>query len=230
MLLGAERGPARSLLLGAQATVQAANAEELRMSILLWVVFGLIVGIIAKLLTPGRNPSGFLATALLGIAGAVLGGFIGRALGLYPSYQGTGGFFMSIVGAVILLDVYHAVVRRKAGVYAKCSEGRGQCPAIETQPGNHLLRHGTDGGTFITDERNKWAITGDGRPQVMGPRVGEEHDSVRVEGKQLVAGHRARPVHVVIGDGVRRRKSSRLPHVIDHPEPFHVPGAVAGPA
>ncbi|MFT3771888.1 MAG: GlsB/YeaQ/YmgE family stress response membrane protein [Minicystis sp.] len=84
------------------------------MSIVLWVLFGLVVGVIAKLLTPGRDPGGFVITTLLGIAGALVGGFIGRALGLYPSYQSTGGFFMSILGAVILLVVYHAVTRRTA--------------------------------------------------------------------------------------------------------------------
>ncbi|AUX32836.1 MULTISPECIES: GlsB/YeaQ/YmgE family stress response membrane protein [Sorangium] len=84
------------------------------MSVLLWILFGLIVGVIAKLLTPGRDPGGFVVTALLGIAGALLGGFIGRALGLYPSYQSSGGFFMSILGAVILLAIYNATLGRKA--------------------------------------------------------------------------------------------------------------------
>src|SRR4051794_7380540 len=74
--------------------------KERTMSVLLWVLFGLVVGVIAKLLTPGREPGGFIVTALLGIAGALVGGFIGRAIGLYPSYQSTGGFFMSILGAV----------------------------------------------------------------------------------------------------------------------------------
>jgi uncharacterized membrane protein YeaQ/YmgE (transglycosylase-associated protein family) len=77
------------------------------MSFVLWVLFGLIVGVIAKLLTPGRDPGGFVLTALLGIAGAVVGGFLGRALGIYPSYQSTGGFFMSILGAVVLLGLYN---------------------------------------------------------------------------------------------------------------------------
>lgn len=82
------------------------------MSIVLWILFGLVVGVIAKLLTPGRDPGGFIVTTLLGIAGALVGGFIGRALGLYPSYQSTGGFFMSILGAVIILVVYTAITRR----------------------------------------------------------------------------------------------------------------------
>lgn len=86
------------------------------MSILLWVLFGLIVGVIAKLLTPGREPSGFIVTTLLGIGGALLGGFIGRALGMYPSYQSTGGFFMSILGAVVILAIYHAATRSRTSV------------------------------------------------------------------------------------------------------------------
>ena len=53
------------------------------MGILAWLVFGLVVGIIAKLVTPGRDPGGFIVTVLLGMAGAMLGGFIGRAMGFY---------------------------------------------------------------------------------------------------------------------------------------------------
>jgi uncharacterized membrane protein YeaQ/YmgE (transglycosylase-associated protein family) len=86
------------------------------MSILLWILFGLIVGVIAKLLTPGREPAGFIVTTLLGIAGALVGGFLGRALGIYPSYQSTGGFLMSIVGAVIILAIYHAATSRRTPV------------------------------------------------------------------------------------------------------------------
>jgi uncharacterized membrane protein YeaQ/YmgE (transglycosylase-associated protein family) len=72
-----------------------------------------VIGVVAKLLTPGREPGGFVVTTLLGIAGALVGGFLGRAIGLYPSYQSTGGFFMSILGAVILLGVYNMVVSRR---------------------------------------------------------------------------------------------------------------------
>jgi len=80
--------------------------------ILGWILFGLIVGIIAKLLMPGRDPGSFVITTLLGIAGAMLGGFIGRALGLYGPGQ-PAGFFMAIIGAILLLVIYHAVVRRR---------------------------------------------------------------------------------------------------------------------
>jgi uncharacterized membrane protein YeaQ/YmgE (transglycosylase-associated protein family) len=83
------------------------------MSIVLWILFGLIVGVIAKLLTPGRDPGGFVVTVLLGIAGALVGGFLGRLVGLYPTYQSTGGFFMSIVGAVVILGIYHAATSRR---------------------------------------------------------------------------------------------------------------------
>jgi len=70
-----------------------------------WIIFGLIVGIIAKLLMPGRDPGGFIITILLGIAGALLGGFIGRALGFYGPNQGA-GFLMSVLGAILLLVLY----------------------------------------------------------------------------------------------------------------------------
>ncbi len=83
------------------------------MSILLWILFGLIVGVIAKLLTPGREPGGFIITVLLGIGGALLGGFLGRVLGMYPTYQSTGGFIMSIVGAVLILALYNVATRRR---------------------------------------------------------------------------------------------------------------------
>jgi uncharacterized membrane protein YeaQ/YmgE (transglycosylase-associated protein family) len=75
-----------------------------------WIIFGLIVGVIAKLLMPGRDPGGMIVTILIGIAGAVVGGFIGRALGFYGP-NGGAGYLMSIVGAVLLLFIY----RRLAG-------------------------------------------------------------------------------------------------------------------
>jgi uncharacterized membrane protein YeaQ/YmgE (transglycosylase-associated protein family) len=79
-----------------------------------WILFGLVVGVLAKLLMPGRDPGGFIITALLGIAGAVLGGFIGRALGFYGPGEAA-GFVMSLLGAVILLFIYHKL-RRPAAV------------------------------------------------------------------------------------------------------------------
>jgi len=82
------------------------------MGILAWILFGLVVGIIAKLLMPGRDPGGFIITILLGIAGALLGGFIGRAMGFYGSNQ-SAGWLMSIVGAIILLVIYRLMARRR---------------------------------------------------------------------------------------------------------------------
>jgi uncharacterized membrane protein YeaQ/YmgE (transglycosylase-associated protein family) len=82
------------------------------MGILGWILFGLIVGAIAKLLMPGRDPGGIIVTMLLGIAGAVLGGWVGRALGLYREGEAA-GFLMALVGAVILLALYRMIVGRR---------------------------------------------------------------------------------------------------------------------
>lgn len=81
------------------------------MHILIWLIFGLIVGVIAKFLMPGNNPGGFIATTLLGIGGAFVGGWIGRALGMFPPGHPT-GFLMAIVGAVIVLAIYHWATRQ----------------------------------------------------------------------------------------------------------------------
>ena len=82
------------------------------MAILSWIVFGLVIGIIAKLLMPGRDPGGFIVTILLGIAGALVGGFIGRAMGFYgPSRSAV--WLMSILGAIILLALYRMLVRSR---------------------------------------------------------------------------------------------------------------------
>jgi uncharacterized membrane protein YeaQ/YmgE (transglycosylase-associated protein family) len=82
------------------------------MGILGWIVFGLIVGAIAKLLMPGRDPGGIIVTMVLGIVGALLGGFIGRALGLYTENEPT-GFIMALLGAVAVLFIYRMSVGRR---------------------------------------------------------------------------------------------------------------------
>ena len=82
------------------------------MGILSWILFGLVIGIIAKLLMPGKDPGGFIVTILLGIAGALLGGFIGRAMGFYGENE-SAGWIISILGAVILLALYRMMVRRR---------------------------------------------------------------------------------------------------------------------
>ena len=82
------------------------------MGILTWILFGLVVGVIAKLLMPGRDPGGFIVTILLGIAGALFGGFVGRAMGFYGENQGA-GWIMSILGAIVLLALYRMMARRR---------------------------------------------------------------------------------------------------------------------
>ncbi len=82
------------------------------MGILTWILFGLVIGVIAKLLMPGRDPGGFIVTILLGIAGALLGGFIGRTMGFYGPNEGA-GWLMSILGAIVLLALYRLLVRRR---------------------------------------------------------------------------------------------------------------------
>ena len=79
--------------------------------ILGWILFGLVVGVIAKLIMPGRDPGGIIVTMLLGIVGAVLGGFLGRSLGFYGPQQAA-GWLMSIVGAILVLMVYRVLTRR----------------------------------------------------------------------------------------------------------------------
>ena len=73
--------------------------------ILSWIFFGLIVGVIAKFLMPGRDPGGFLVTIGIGIAGAFIGGFLARLVGWYGPQQQT-GYLMSIGGAILLLWLY----------------------------------------------------------------------------------------------------------------------------
>jgi uncharacterized membrane protein YeaQ/YmgE (transglycosylase-associated protein family) len=84
-------------------------------SVLGWILFGLVVGAVAKLLMPGRDPGGFIITILLGVAGALLGGFLGRALGWYGEGDAA-GFLMSLVGAIVLLVIYRMTLGGKARV------------------------------------------------------------------------------------------------------------------
>jgi uncharacterized membrane protein YeaQ/YmgE (transglycosylase-associated protein family) len=85
------------------------------MGILGWILFGLVVGVVAKLLMPGRDPGGFIVTTVLGMVGAVLGGFLGRTLGLYGEGE-PAGFVMATLGAVVLLFIYRMVRRPAARV------------------------------------------------------------------------------------------------------------------
>jgi len=81
------------------------------MEILGWMVFGLVIGVIAKLIMPGRDPGGFFVTMFLGILGAVLGGWIGQALGIYGPGE-PAGFIVATLGAIVLLTLYRLATRR----------------------------------------------------------------------------------------------------------------------
>lgn len=79
----------------------------------IWMLLiGLVVGAIAKFLMPGKDPGGILVTMLIGIAGALIAGFLGRALGWYSEGE-PAGFIASVVGAVLLLIFYRMVSRKR---------------------------------------------------------------------------------------------------------------------
>lgn len=83
---------------------------------LIWVaVIGLVVGALAKLIMPGKEPGGIFITMLIGIAGAFLGTFLGRMIGHYGPDE-SAGFIMSLIGALILLAIYHFIRRRQVVV------------------------------------------------------------------------------------------------------------------
>jgi uncharacterized membrane protein YeaQ/YmgE (transglycosylase-associated protein family) len=80
---------------------------------LIWaVIIGFLVGIVAKFLMPGRDPGGFIVTALLGIVGALVATFLGQAMGIYAAGQ-SAGFIGAVIGAIIVLLVYHLVRGRR---------------------------------------------------------------------------------------------------------------------
>ncbi len=77
-------------------------------------IIGLIVGVIAKFLMPGKDPGGFIITAILGIVGSLVATWLGKAIGWYQIGQ-TAGWIGSVVGAIIVLAVYHFVRRKTSG-------------------------------------------------------------------------------------------------------------------
>jgi len=81
------------------------------MYIIGWILLGLAVGIVAKFLMPGRDPGGFFITALLGIVGSLVGGFLGRLLGWYGDGDPV-GFVMAVVGSLVLLAAYRSTMGR----------------------------------------------------------------------------------------------------------------------
>src|SRR3989442_5147989 len=88
-----------------------AQAWRKSMNILGWLLFGLIVGAIAKFLMPGRDPGGWIVTILLGIAGSFVGGFLASAL--LGRQEQTAGWIGSIIGAIVLLFIYRLIVGRR---------------------------------------------------------------------------------------------------------------------
>jgi uncharacterized membrane protein YeaQ/YmgE (transglycosylase-associated protein family) len=83
------------------------------MSILWTCLIGLVIGAVAKLLMPGKDPGGMIVTMLLGIAGAFVASFLGRAVGWYDEGSGA-GFIMSVIGAMLLLFIYRLTRKRDA--------------------------------------------------------------------------------------------------------------------
>jgi uncharacterized membrane protein YeaQ/YmgE (transglycosylase-associated protein family) len=83
------------------------------MGILGWILFGLVVGIVAKVLMPGRDPGGIIVTIVLGIVGALVGGFIGQALNLYEPGE-PAGFVGATLGAILVLWLYRIATRRRS--------------------------------------------------------------------------------------------------------------------
>lgn len=93
------------------------------MSVLGWILFGFVVGLIARALMPGRDPMGLIGTTVLGIVGALLGGWIGQALGWYGPNEGA-GFLAATVGAILVLMVYNGLSRRRRRAVMKEAGGR----------------------------------------------------------------------------------------------------------
>ena len=85
------------------------------MDILPWIDFGLVVGIVATLIMPGHDPGGIIVTIVLGIVGAMLGGWLGRVMGLYREGEAA-GFIMAVVGAIVVLGIYRLVFSGRSRV------------------------------------------------------------------------------------------------------------------
>jgi uncharacterized membrane protein YeaQ/YmgE (transglycosylase-associated protein family) len=83
------------------------------MSVLLFLVFGLVVGALARLIVPGKEPGGWVISMILGVVGSFLGGFLGRMLHMYREGE-PAGFVMSLLGAIIVVAAYQAIARRRS--------------------------------------------------------------------------------------------------------------------
>ncbi|MBA3540286.1 MAG: GlsB/YeaQ/YmgE family stress response membrane protein [Deltaproteobacteria bacterium] len=87
------------------------------MHIIYMLIIGLVVGALAKLIMPGKDPGGIIVTMLIGVAGALIAGLLGRALGWYSTGEGA-GFIASIVGSIVLLAGYRFAIGRRTAVHA----------------------------------------------------------------------------------------------------------------
>ena len=85
------------------------------MNLLLFLVFGLIVGALARFIVPGREPGGWIVSMIIGVLGSFVGGYLGQALGWYREGQ-SAGFLMSLLGAIVVVVLYHAITRGRAPV------------------------------------------------------------------------------------------------------------------
>ncbi len=84
------------------------------MHVLWMIIVGLIVGVLAKLIMPGDDPGGIIVTTLLGIAGSLVAGFLGRAVGWYSTGEPV-GFIASVIGAIIILAIYRVIIGQRTG-------------------------------------------------------------------------------------------------------------------
>ncbi len=85
------------------------------MHIAMFIVFGLVVGAIARMLVPGREPGGWVVSMAIGILGSMIGAFVGQAVGIYRVGE-TAGFIMSVLGAMVVVAVYQILTRRRSSV------------------------------------------------------------------------------------------------------------------
>jgi len=81
------------------------------MHVILFLLFGLLVGALARLIVPGREPGGWVVSMIIGVVGSMLGGFLGHVFGLYQEGE-PAGFVMSLLGAIVLVAGYHAIAKR----------------------------------------------------------------------------------------------------------------------
>jgi uncharacterized membrane protein YeaQ/YmgE (transglycosylase-associated protein family) len=95
----------------------SSTKEEVMMSFLWMLIIGLVVGAIAKLLMPGKDPGGIVVTMLLGVAGSLIAGWVGRAFGWWSSGSHGVGIIASIVGAMLLLGIYRVYLRSRGQVH-----------------------------------------------------------------------------------------------------------------